>query len=255
MNITLINADSIFWEADKNLRLVNFNHILDKVNKVCTPDQIYFIGGLEAKDPFNESLKDIIQKCQAKGIEIAPVSSITKIDKHHNPELVMLDILFRGVLMQKARKSNTFTIVSTDASSVRSANFLADKGLITPVNYILSDCIADMSEIYAQNVVVKDTISLKAEDKTIEDKLAIRAIMEQIQHDAKKDTPYLNTTSILTHKCQSACGISPIMTRPLILSLIHHGYLTRQKFVSNGIERTGIVLGEKANEIFAALNK
>ena len=75
MNIALINADSIFWEADKNIRTVDFRSIFSKIEKIFTPDQIYLIGGLEETDPFNESLKDILRANDKK--PIIPVSSIT----------------------------------------------------------------------------------------------------------------------------------------------------------------------------------
>ena len=251
MNIALINADSIFWEADKNLRVVNFEHIMAKLNNVAVPDQTYFIGGLEDRDPFNESLKDIVQKCRDRGMEIAPVSSITQVDKHHNPELVLLDLLYRGVFLQSARMGNNFTIVSADASSVRSASFLAKKGLIAPVNYILADTIENLGEISATyNVAIRDKISLRPEDKTVEDRLAIRTVIETIRKGLKAEKgPFLYTMASLTKKVKYNCGINPVMVRPLVLSLIHQGYLVRQKFETNETERNGIVLGENAEEL------
>lgn len=249
MNIILVNADSIFWEADKNIRLVNFERILANVYEVCPPDQVYFIGGLEGRDPFNESMKDIISLQKERDIPIIPVSSITKFDEKHNPDIILIDLLYRGILMQKRCKAIDFTIVSADLSAVRSAHFLAHKGLINPVNFFLSDTVIDKPGLEEKDVILCNTISLKSENRTIEDKIATKTIMDTIRSGIKEDFTFRNPMSILQKKVANAASIHPSMTRPLVLSLIHHGVLARQKFTDNeGNERTGIVLGERSLE-------
>jgi len=246
MNITLINADSIFWEADKNIRAVDFKNIIAKVYEISTPDQIYLIGGLESTDPFNESLKDIIR--ENEGRPIIPVSSITKVSNHHNPEFIMMDLLYRGVLSQNYPQSNNFVVVSADASTVRSASFLAGNKLINPVEYILPDCMENM-DLISQKVIVRDTFSLKPENKGVVERMAVGAIRDIIKADSSKEKPFLNTTAALIRKCKDSYGLNPVVIRPFLLSLIHNGYLARQKFVANSnegpVQRTGIVFGEK----------
>lgn len=246
MNIVLINADSIFWEADKNIRTVDFKNLMAKIDEISVPDQIYLVGGLEATDPFNESLKDILRENAGK--PIIPVSSITKVSNRHNPEFVLMDLLYRGVLSQTQPQSNNFVVVSAEASSVRSASFLAGNKLIKPVEYILPDCIENM-DLISQKVVVRDTFSLKPENKGVVERVAIKAIRDIIHRDSAKEQPFLNTAAFLIRKCKDSYGLSPTIIRPFLLSLIHNGYLVRQKFTVNAkeglVQRTGILFGEK----------
>lgn len=259
MNITLVNADSIFWEADRNIRLVNFDRILADVYTICQPDQLYFIGGLDKKDPFNESMRDIILRQQeyAKdaGIKVVPVSSITKFDEKHNPDLILIDLMYRGVLMQRDFKTIDFTVVTADLSSMRSAHFLAHKGLINPVNFFLSDTLLDAPDLQKQDIVLCSSIPLRASNRTVEDRIAIKTIMDTIKSGIKEDFVFRNPMSILQKKIARAASIRPTMARPLVLSLIHHGVLTRQEFTDNeGKKRVGIVLGDKPLEEALAEN-
>ena len=252
MNIAIINADSIFWTADKNIRLVNFNFILSKIYNISKPDQIYLVGGFEPNDPFNETLKEIIQANMDK--PIIPVPSTNAIDGHHNPESILIDLLYRGALSQEDVMTTRFTVVSADAASIRAARFLAKKGLIEPVSYILSDSLENFDEA-ARRVDVKDTISLKAENRSSEDKFVIRNILELVKKDAEKEIPFYNTASVLIGKCKSFFSFSPMNTRTMMLSLIHNGYLKRQKFTNrSGEQRNGIVLGEKAESMLSELS-
>lgn len=247
MNIVLINADSIFWEADKNIRSIDFRNIFSRIDEICTPDQIYFIGGLEETDPFNESLKDILRTNSKR--PIIPVSSITKVSNRHNPELVLIDLLYRGVLTQSFPQSNKFVIASADASSVRPANFLASKKLIQPVDYIFPDCMANLGEI-AQKVVVRSLFPLRPNARGVVEKTIVRAVGEIIKKDSSREVPFLNTTALLISKCKNDYGLNPTIVRPFVLSLIHNNYLTRQKFEAKNksgetVLKTGIVFGEK----------
>ena len=253
MNITIINADSIFWAADKNIRLVNFDYIFEQVYDISTPDQIYLVGGFESNDPFNEVLKEIVRDNSDK--PIIPVSSTNSMDGHHNPEAKIVDLLCRGTLSQDDMMTTRFTIVSADASSIHLARFLAKRGLIEPAAFILSDALVGFDEA-AQLADIKHTISLKAESRTMTDLFAISKIMNLVKSDMEKEVPFYNTVSVLINKCKSYFSLPQSSTRLITLSLIHHGFLGRCRFTARtGEQRNGVILGEKAQEMFDFLEK
>lgn len=247
MNIAIINADSIFWEADKNIRLVDFRYIFEQIYEIQKPDQIYLIGGFEQKDPFNEALKEIMQ--QNADRPIISVPSVNPLDGHHNPEAALIDLLYRGTLAQESPMSTTFTIVSANASSIRPARYLEKRGLIEPVAFILADTLENFSTA-AQLADIRESISLRPESRTATDNIAIEQILKLVKNNTEKENPFYNTVSVLIGKCKSYFSMSPMDTRLITLSLIHHKYLDRKKFINKaGEQRIGLVLGEKATEL------
>ena len=245
MHITFIDADSIYWEADRNIRYVDFERLLDRMEDKFHSDQIYFIGGLEPRDPFNGTMKEIIARAQTeKGLPIQPVSSIGRFDEKHTPECILIDLLYRGALSQKERGEHSFLIVSASLSSVRSAHFLAHNKIIQPVNYILSDTVHQDPAIQGKEIQICDTIPLAPNDRTAEDKIAMNAIIDIIRSNEEREIPFYNPMSILQNKLKKANNVKPYLARPLILSLIHNGVLARYKFIDqNGRTKTGIILG------------
>lgn len=249
-NITFINADSILWYADKNIRVVDFRNIFAKIYRLGTPDQIYFIGGIAPTDPFNESIKEILSRNSDKPIFSVP--SMTEVSNRHNPEQILTDLLYRATLSQNHPEEIQFTIVSADATTARAANFLTNKKLIKPVNYIVPDDLYCMQELKAK-ATVADTIALTMGDYNnySYEPLLIQAIYNIINSGLNR-TPekFLNTTSVLVKKLQKTNGCDSAFVRPFLLSLIHNGYLTRFPFNGENREgevvpKTAIVFGDK----------
>lgn len=247
-NITLINADDIFWTADENIRLVNFQEILSKVQEYTNPDEVYLIGGYLPKDPFNQTLAEIADGGLLNGTPITKVSSITKLTNgHHNPEQVLTDLLYRLALSQEEEQSTQFSIVSALGTSISSARFLFNGEIVKPIKFILSDDVAYLDYIETLNgISIVDWISLKKEDRGLLERTAIKIIHDNISRALNRETPYFNTVSVLMRKCKENNHLDPVNLRPFILSLIHNDYLARHPFVDDqGVERVGIVFGKK----------
>lgn len=246
MEIALIDAEGFLWEADKNMRVLSINDVLKKIRKYSNPNQIYFIGGFESKDPFNEVLKKTVD--DNSDLPLIPVPAKDELDGRRQTAPIVVDLLYRTALSQKEVCDTDIIIAVAETSSLRAAKLLADRKFIRPVSYILPDSIDIERAKKLVNVI--DTISLSPGDMGLEEKLIIREIVGIITSDSKEEVPFVNTISSIINKCEAYSSIKPEKSRQMVLSLIHNGFLKRVPFInSRGGIKTGVFVTDKLQKL------
>lgn len=251
MNICIIDADSILWTADKNIRLVDFGLIIKNACAACKPEQIYLIGGFDKYDPFRDEIQAIAEKAESEGLPLLRVSSKYSLGGNHNSEAMTVDLLYRGAISQEEPCSNSFVIATASAGTINAAMFLEDKGIIRDTSFILADTVSDYDNI-AERFRIPSIIPLRPDSRTVLDKLVIGEILKLVKSDGEHN--YTNTLRSLISKCENYSNIPPSSTKLIVSALLRHHCLEKTVFANKeGMKKTGLILGSNAEKMLDSL--